>query len=515
MLKLKHFVGAGFLLSAVCAPLAASVSAPPQGEIVIAGALLRQQFDPTVMVAVTDHTVFNMLYDGLLNLDSTGKTPALATGWRISPDGLQMEFDLRQGVKFHNGDPFTAEDVKFTYDAILRDGSTHSYRRAFVQAIKDIEVVDPHKVRFNLNAPWPAFFSSARYGIQPIVPKNYYESVGAKGFLEKPIGTGPFKLAEIKAGEWSKFEANADYWGPVSSVKMVTQKFVKEPFTLYAMLEKGEADIVFGLTGALLDRVKSNRQMKIFESKYSGTSGIYFNPNKFPEAKDRRVRQAVAHALNRADIAKNILSGVCEPASSVLTPASFGHMPGLAPIPYDPGKARALLAEAGIKPGKEVTWLQHTESFGSLPNAPQVLEALAGNLEAVGFKVIREPTDSTTYLAILRGKRQPGIFYGPSSMPDDGGETLENWYTSTAIWTSGYINVPEYDAIVKMQAQVSDLGKREKMLQDLAKLEYDRMEALPLFWCNTSFAAGPRVKSWTPAVVSAYHHAINTMELAK
>ncbi len=490
-------------------------TAQPKGDVVVAGAILRQQFDPSIMVAVTDHTAFNMIYDGLLNLTDKGKVPALATGWTISPDGKQMDFDLRKGVKFSNGDPFTAEDVKFSYDLLLKDGNTHSYRKAFVAQIKSIDVLDPYKVRFNLNQPWPSFFSSARYGIQPIVPKNYYEKVGAKGFQQHPIGTGPFVLVDMKAGEWSKFEANPNYWGQVSKVKTVTQKLVKEPFTLYAMLEKGEADVVFGLTGALLDRVKANKQIKIFESKYSGTSGIYFNTPKFPQAKDKRVRMAVAYAMNRAEIGQKILSGICQPAASIFTPGTFGYNPDLKPIPYDPAKAKALLKEAGVKPGTEITFSIHTESFGSLPSAPQVLEAIAGNLEAVGFKVVREPYDSAAYLAAWRAGKQPMVFYGPSSMPDDGGELIEGWFSSTAVWSSGYINVPEYDKVFKEQLGMTDLKKREKVLQDWAKLEDEKRMALPLFWCNTTYAVSPRVKSWHPAVISAYHYNFNTMELAK
>lgn len=501
-------IAAGTLLGA------APVLAQPKGEIVVAGALLRQQFDPTIMVAVTDYTAYDLLYDGLLNLGAQGKYPALATSWTISADGKQIDFELRKGVKFHNGDPFSADDVKFTYETMIKEGNTHSYRKAFADSIDRIEVVDPHKVRFVLKQPWPAFFSSARYGLQPIIPKAYYEKVGPKGFLEKPVGTGPFKLVGLKAGEWSRFEANTDFWGQVPKIRFVTQKMVKEPFTLYAMVEKGEADIVFGMTGALLDRVKSSGKMRIFESKYSGTSAIYFSREKFPESTDKRVRMAIAYALNRAEIAKRVLSGVCEPATSILTPATFGHLPGLASIPYDPAKAKQLLAEAGLKPGKEITYSLHSESFGSLPSAPQVLEALAGNLEAVGFKVVREQVDTSSWLAMMRAKKQPGVYYGPSSMPDDGGETLEGWYTSTAVWSSGNIKVPEYDEIAKAQLQATDLKKREELLQRFAKLEDDRREAVPLFWCNTTFAAGPRIKQWAPAVSSAYHYNFQTIELA-
>lgn len=495
-------------------PSAPSAQAQPKGEIVVAGALLRQQFDPTIMIAVTDYTSYDLLYDGLINLGANGKYPALATGWSISADGKQIDFELRKNVKFHNGDPFSAEDVKFTYETIVKEGNTHSYRKPFADSIDRIEVVSPSVVRFILKQPWPAFFSSARYGLQPIVPKAYYEKVGARGFLEKPVGTGPFKLVGTKAGEWSRFEANAEYWGQIPKIKFVTQRMVKEPFTLYAMIEKGEADIVFGMSGALLDKVKSNGKMRIFESKYSGTSALYFNKEKFPEAVDKRVRLAIAYALNRGEIAKRILGGVCEPATSVFTPATFGYLAGLELIPYDPAKSKQLLAEAGIKSGKEVSYVLHTESFGSLPSAPQVLEALAGNLEAVGFKVTREAVDTSSWLAMMRAKKQPAVFYGPSSMPDDGGETIDGWFTSRALWSSGNIKVPEYDEIAKAQLQAVDLRKREQMLQHFAKLEETNREALPLFWCSTTFVAGPRVKQWSPAVSSAYNYQFQTMELA-
>ena len=153
MSYVKRSLAAGIMSLALSAPLAMPASAAPLCEIVVAGALLRQQFDPSIMVAVTDHTAFNMLYDGLLNLTAKGKVPALATSWKISEDGKQVDFELRKGVKFHNGDPFTAEDVKYSYELLLKDGNTHSYRKAFVAQINSIEVLDPHKVRFNLNQP--------------------------------------------------------------------------------------------------------------------------------------------------------------------------------------------------------------------------------------------------------------------------------------------------------------------------------------------------------------------------
>ena len=489
--------------------------AQTKGEITIAGPLFNQHNDPTLLVSTANNLTGDFIYDGLLNLGPDGKYPALATGWKISADGKQIDFDLRKGVKFHNGDPFTAEDVKFTYEKIIDASNTHSYRKAFVDSLERVDVLDPHKVRLVLKQPWPGFFASLRYGVQPIVPKAYYEKVGAKGFQENPVGTGPFKFAGTKAGEWNRFEANPNYWGGMPAVKAVTHRVVKEPFTLYAMVEKGEVDIAAGLSGALLDRVSGNPKLKLFTSRYSGTSAMYFNKTKFPEAKDKNVRLAVGHALNRAEVARKLLNGVCEPAASILTPGTFGFLPGLPQLPYDPAKSKKLLADAGIKPGHEITYTIQTDSFPSLPNAPQVLEAFAGNLEAVGFKVTREPYEGNAWLAMMRARKQPAVFYGPSSIPDDGGETLGTWYISSTMWSAGNIAQPRYDAIFNEQLQAIDLKAREKLLQEFARLEEANRETIPLFWCHTVFVAGSRIKDWKPALGSGYNFNLKSAKLAE
>ena len=263
------------LVAAVAKP--AAVQAQQKDEVIVAASLLLQRFDPTQMVALTEYLVDDLLYDGLVNNGPTGKYPALATKWTISPDGKQFDFELRKGVTFHNGDPLTAEDVKFTYELILSADSKHTYRKAFADSIERIDVIDPLRVRFVLKQPWLSFLSSARYALQPIVPKNYYEKVGATGFQQRPIGTGPFKLQSISPGEWNRFEANPSYWGDRPKVRYIKQQLVGEPFTRYAMLQKGEADIATGLTGPLLDRIRENKEVQVIFSQYSGTSMLFFD----------------------------------------------------------------------------------------------------------------------------------------------------------------------------------------------------------------------------------------------
>lgn len=495
--------------------MAAPVQAQPKGAIVFATPVLSQNFDVSAMISTADYLVSDMVYDGLINLGPAGKYPGLAVSWTTSADGKTIDFKLREGVKFHNGDPLTAEDVKFTYEKIIAPDSTHAYRRGFQDSLIRVEVVDKQTARFVLKQPWPAFFTTARYALTHIMPKDYYEKVGSKGFREKPVGTGPFRFAELKAGEWTRFEANANYWAGAPKVKEVTQRLVAEPFTRYAMIERGEADIASGLTGPLLDRAKANKELRVFTSRYSGTAGVLFNKELFPESADRRVRLAIAHAFNRKQIADGMLRDVCEPATSIFTPGTFGYLDGLPQIPYDPAKAKALLAEAGIKPGHKISFTLHTQAFAAMPAAPQVLEAMAGNLEAVGFVVERKQVDSDAWLAMMRGGKQPAVFYSPSGTPDDGGELINTWFVTTSAWTAKSIKVPEYDAIFKSQLQNSDPQARLKELQGFARMESERLEMVPLLWCSTPFVVGKRIKNWKPALASGYYLNFDELELAQ
>jgi peptide/nickel transport system substrate-binding protein len=491
------------------------VQAQPKGSVTVATSILSQNADPTGLVSTADYMIAEMIFDGLINLTEKGKIPGLAESWVVSPDGKQIDFKLRKNVKFHNGDAFTAEDVKFTFERIMAPDSTHSYRRGFQDSLERVDVVDPFTARFILKNPWPAFFTTARYALTHIVPKKYYESVGTKGFKEKPVGTGPFKLADWKAGEWTKFEANASYWGRVPKIEFVTQRLVAEPFTRYAMIEKGEADIATGITGALLDKVRGNKDLRVIMSPYAGTSGILFNKKEFPQAEDRRVRLAVAHAINRKAISEKILGGVCEPATSIISPGTFGYLEGVPLIPYDPNKAKALLKEAGVAPGTKVPYVYHTQAFAALPGAPQVLEAIAGNLEAVGLSIDRKSVDTDAWMSMMRGQKAYGIFYAPSGTPDDGGELINTWFALNSAWTPRSVQRPEYDALFKEQQQMPDVEARKKLLQKFVKMEQENLEMVPLLWCSTPYAVTKRVKAWNPALGSGYYLSLSNLELAK
>lgn len=491
--------------------------AAPEGSIVIAQPLLIQNHDPVTQVSASDFLPHTMLFDGLVNIGPKGVYPALATDWKVDNQKLTIDFNLRKGVKFHNGDEFTAEDVKFTFDSILAPGNVHNRRSTIMTALKSVEVTGRHSVRLHLKRPWADMFTNSRAGgTQQIVPRNYYEKVGAKGFQRIPVGTGPFKIAEIKDGESTRFEAFAEYWDGAPNVRFVTQRLVAEPFTRYAMLERREADIAMGLAGPLLTRSMKNPDVRVSYAKNAGTSVLIFNRVTNPEFNDQRVRSAIMHGIDRQTIAKSVLGGVCEPATHHFTPDTFGYNPNIKGVPYDPQKAKALLKEAGIAPGHKVGFSSHTQSFGSLPNAPAVLEAIVGYIEALGLQVTRYPVETGAQLAMMRSGKQPSIFYGPSSVPDDGGSLVETWYTSRA-WCKGpcTVNVPYYEEVADKTNRETDPKARARMLQEWAETESQRLEMMPLFWCSEPFAYGKRIADWKPAVGSPYHLNLQSVVIAK
>ncbi|MBI2526412.1 MAG: ABC transporter substrate-binding protein [Candidatus Rokubacteria bacterium] len=471
------------------------------GELVVAQDQFVQRFDPLEMVALSEYPHLGLLFDGLFNLGPNGQQPALATDVRVAANGLSMDFILRKGVRFHNGDPFTGEDVQFTYEQILSPKSTHSYRKGFQETLAKVQVVDPYHVRFHLKKPWPTFFTAARNGIQPIVPKRYYERVGPAAFKKQPVGTGPFRLEEMKTGEWTRFTATPDYWGARGDVRTITLRLVSEPLTRFAMLTRGEADMITGLTGQLLKEVRGNPSLKVILAPHAGTSYLTFNRRTNPEFNDRRVRLSVAHAVDRPGIVDAILNGVCEVASEHFTPATFGHAGGTKPVPYDPDRSRALLKEAGFTPGQPADFVIHTQSFAALPSTPQVLEAIAGNLEAVGFRLRRQTFESGALLSAWRSHAVAGISYGVTSIPDDGGLMMDAWFTSTGVF-SNEIKVPAYDGLFNRQLNEASSDKRRALLQEWSRMEAERLEAVSLFWCGSPFGIGPRVKEWRPGLGS-------------
>src|ERR1700675_2085896 len=259
---------------------------PAPGEVVIAWhvTIAPSWFDPST--APPQITPFGMLYalhDALVRpLPGQKMGNALAESWTESPDGLRYEFKLRRGLKFHNGDPVTTEDVKFSFERYKGAGAKE------LQAhVRQVEIVDPLIIRFHLKEPWPdfmTFYGTTATAAGIVVPKKYLGEVGDDGFKKHPIGAGPYKFVSTKPGIEVVLEAFPDYWRRVPSVKTLVMRSVPEATTRALMLKTGEADIAYALDGIDAEGIQKDPKLKIVATTHASIFWVEFTEQWDPKS---------------------------------------------------------------------------------------------------------------------------------------------------------------------------------------------------------------------------------------
>lgn len=358
------------------------------------------------------------IWDGLVHADpATGAvTPALATSFEYI-DPVTIRFKLREGVKFHNGDPMTAEDVKFTFD-YNNNPESRTVSRQRTGYVKEVEIHGPHDITLHLNNPFPALmeFLSAN---APVYPKKYFESIGGSdAFSKAPVGTGRYKVKSTELGREIVLERNEDYWNPANAahIKTIVMRFVPERNTQIAELLAGNADLIWQVPPDQAKRLegRGGLQMVIGDTMRFGylqfDSGLR-GGDKLP-IHDRRVRQAIAHAIDRESIVTNIMGG----GSVLHLPcyvSQFGCKADDAPkYAFDPAKAKALLAEAGYPNGFEIDFYGYRDR--------PVAEAIIGFLADVGIKANLQWLQYSALRDRVRGGEIPFNFmaWGSSSIND-------------------------------------------------------------------------------------------------
>jgi peptide/nickel transport system substrate-binding protein len=485
------FLGGGF------AP-AAHAQATPAGEAVIAWhvTIAPSWFDPSTAPAqITPFGILYALHDSVVRPLPGGKTgPSLAEAWSESADGLTYEFRLRRGVKFHNGDPVTAEDVKFSFDRYRGAGAKEL--QAHVEAV---DVVNPLTVRFRLTAPWPdfmTFYGTTSTGAGLVVPKKYLTQVGDDGFRKHPIGAGPFRFVSHKPGIEVVVEAYPGYWRKVSSVKRFVMKSVPEGTTRVAMLKNGEADIAYALDGEDAMNVKRDPRLQLIPSKHASIFWIEFADQWDPKSPwhDKRMRLAVNLALNRQVINEISCLGFCPPAG-VIVPRVMDFALQVPPPPYDPQKAKQLLAEAGYPNGLDAGEL--------VPIPPFVTpaEAAMNYLGAVGIRLRLRTTERAAFLTAWREKKLRGLFFTAVGNSGNAASRVEAFIYSKGSYAYG--GYPDIDELFLQQAKERDVAKREALLHRIQQLTIDRVMFAPVMDYRTLRGVGPRVAE----------HALDSMPL--
>ena len=322
---MRHVRGlvASWLVLTILAVGAASAAAAPEGQLTWAVhiSLAPTWFDPAETSGIiTPYMVLYALHDALVKpMPGQPLAPSLAESWSASEDGLGYDFVLRQGVKFHNGDPVTAEDVKFSYERYRGAGAKELQTR-----VRQVDIVDALTIRFQLKEPWPdfmTFYGTTATAAGIVVPKKYLERVGDETFRKNPIGAGPYKFVSHTPGVELVMEAYEGYWRKTPTVKRIVYKSVPEATTRLAMLKRGEVDIAYLFDGPMAEEVKRDPNLKLAFSEGIGITYVDFLDQWDPKSPwhDRRVR--LAASLARRSTTPRVSASAPRPASSC--PASW------------------------------------------------------------------------------------------------------------------------------------------------------------------------------------------------
>src|SRR5437667_1822760 len=473
--------------------------AAPTGEVIIAWHCTRAPtwFDPST--APAQITPFGMLFafhDALVRpLPGKGKmSPSLAESWSESADGLVYEFKLRRDLKFHNGDPITTEDVKFSFERYRGAGAKEIQTR-----VRQVEIVDPLTVRFHLTEPWPdfmTFYGTTATAAGIVVPKKYVTQVGDEGFRKHPIGAGPYRFVSHKPGVEVVVEAYPAYWRRMPTVKRYVMKSVPEGTTRVAMLKNGEADIAYALDGEDALNVRRDSRLQLVPSKHASIYWIEFAEQWDPKSPwhDKRLRLAVNHALDRKAINEVACLGYCPPAG-VIVPRVMEFALQATPLPYDPQKAKQLLAEAGYPRGLDVS------EFVPTPPFVTVGEAALNFLSAVGIRAKMRTMERATFLASWRDKKLRGMFLAAVGNSGNAASRVEAFMYSKG--TYAYGGYPDLDDLFQQQARERNVARREALLHQIQQLTIDRVMFAPIMDYRTLRGVGPRLAD----------HALDTQHL--
>jgi len=452
-------------------------------------------FDPAeVSGQLTPFWVLYAIHDALVKpMPGNLMSPSLAESWTVSPDGRVYEFKLREGLKFHNGDPFTAEDVKFSFHRAKGSKMLHD-------RVREVTVVSPSRVRFTLGEPWPdfmAFYGTMVSGAGWIVPKKYVEQVGNDGFKRHPIGLGPYKFVSHTPGIELVMEANESYWRKMPSVKRLVFKSVPESTTRLAMLKRGEVDVAYLLEVPQAQEVKKDPNLRLAFS--GGIATFFFDfleqwDPKSPWA-DRRVRLAANYAIDRQALSEAETLGASKPAGNHV-PRTFEFALPLEPYPYDPAKAKQLLAEAGHPNGFDAGELHQLPPYFSLG------EAIVNYFQAVGIRIRMRPMERASYFALISSKKAKGVCVCSSSLYGNAASRISEVIPSDGAWAYG--GYPDIDALYKQQATETDRKKREAMLHQIQRLVYERVRYGPIYDYIWPSGIGPRVAEPALMLINPY-----------
>ena len=442
---------------------------------------------------LTPFWVLYALHDALVKpMPGQRMAPSLAESWTVSEDQRIYDFTLRPGLKFHNGDPFTAEDAQYSFQR-AKGALLH-------QKVKEVVVVDPTHLRFVLREPWPdfmTFYGTLVSGAGWVVPKRYMEQVGPDGFKRRPVGLGPYKFISSQPGIELTMEAFEGYWRKVPSVKRIVFKSVPEATTRLAMLMNDEVDVAYLLDGTLAQSVQNNPKLKLAFSGGIGTTYLDFFDMWDPKSPwaDQRVRLAASLAIDRQAISEAETLGA-SPITGNIVPPGFEHAIRIDADPYDPAKARQLLAEAGYPNGFDAGELYPWPPYFATG------EAVTNFLAAVGIKTRVRTMERAAFYAALGTKKLKGLCVCVNAVYGNAASRMAETVPSEGAFAYG--GFPDLDELYRQQAGETNAGKREATLHKIQQTLHERRRFAPIYDYIWASGIGPRVENPSLMAIDPY-----------
>jgi peptide/nickel transport system substrate-binding protein len=505
-------------------PVTATPVVGPQagGTLVIGLSAEIMTLDPADYRDTTTETVIRNMFDGLVTRTSDGRVvPELAESATMIDD-VTWEFVLKKGVTFHNGEDLTADDVKFSFDRIITENAIEypephtSPRKGLISPLESVDVIDDYTVRLNFSDPFPVAMQMLVH--QQILPKDYFEQVGTQGFLEAPIGCGPFKFVEGSLGDQIVMERFDEYYGgadelpPVGPALLdrVIFKILPEASTRVSALRAGEVNIIQAVPSHMIPLLATDSNVRVVSGPSTRPAWMEMNVTK-PPFDDINVRLAMNYAVDADLILETVLGGLGIVIPGALSPYNNFADHTLEPYGFDADKALALLAEAGWTDSDEDGFLdkagaKFTFVIDVRPTSKSRAEAIAGQLQGLGIDATVRVWGDYNVLKplMLDGERSAYVGDWGDSAFDPVGHFEAKWHSMVEGTGngrgnfSGYNN-PRVDELIEAGEIEPDVEKRHDLYDEAQQIVYADVPAVFLFLPDIVEASTVNVQNWTVA----------------
>ncbi|PJM73565.1 hypothetical protein CS006_05945 [Bifidobacterium primatium] len=489
---------AAVMMTSVAACGSRSTAADTQ-DLVVARSLETTDMLPATGYSNGDIWAIQQVFQTLTRnkTDGSGVEPGLATSWKKSSDGKSWTFNLRKGVKFHNGKTMTAKDVKFSIDFARTARDDKPWQFLFV-AIKNVDIIDDYTVRLDLTQPWAPLLADLSMSAISIMPANFAGKSESQ-FRSDPIGTGPFKVGEWKKGDYIKLVRNTDYWEKgLPKLNSVTFKYVADANTRSQMVQAGQAQIDEFPTAVSVASLKKTKNVHV--DSFPSTSLIWVNlNNRKKPLNDVHVRRAMAYAIDKAAIVRAVYYGQAESANSMLSKNLMGYAKETRDLKYDMAKAKAELAKSTAPKHFSLT----IQVQSGDPEKSMLAQVLQESWKELGIDVTLQTLDSTTvYSNRTAGDFDVAMFEMTNDISDPD-EWMQYMFSSSANVNSGYKN-PRVDELIKKAAADADTDARLKDYAEVQQIIADEAPEIPLVYKPGLFAVRDQVKNFKVTTLGEY-----------